>query len=1141
MLSVAALPKTAIDIIAYYRGDDYYHDGENKERSQFMVTGNFAEHAGLKGNAPELEIIMKNFLQNRGGEIVSRGNEKVIFSVKAANTKSFRGWDLTFSAPKSVSVLWAMSDEPTRLRIQNIHNAAVREATKFLEERVAMTRRGAQGKELERVAGIIGIEYLHYTARAVKDSAPDPLLHTHYLVANMCLRYDGTVGTLVGRNFFTWKKALGAYYQAALSEGLQQELGVTVNSSKHGFSIEGVPLEVERYFSKRRLSIENVLLENKWTTTKAAQAATIYTRKTETVGDRRTFFSLWQADGTSMGFGPSEAKGITEKIPPESIQNNSVIVPNIKHGTKRLYGIEHDGAFIFTDKAKTVKQLKLSESYHGRLLYVDIPVKDSDLLVRQLDANISAKYGITDYYYISPQIMDNCRDFRTVLDMGTVISNLTRVNSTFKEEHVWEFVARQSVGRQGTEGIHHDVKLILSHPQVIVLQDNNVSMSKGRYGVAATLMTSQEMLDIEKSIIDYALKNNKGGKITNRTVDKVIEFAVQQTKIKLTPEQKHAIRFITTNDKNISCVVSEAKSGSGVVAYAAAQAYKNTGWNIMGVGMNARVARTFEESSGIKSESIYSLMEKLKTGAIKLDSSFVLFLDEAGFIGSRQMAELIHYSGGAKMVLIGDYRQIQPGVAGNVLSYLAKPTQAANLSESFSLNTSDDSAFKKVRLGGSTEIVQALDHFRKKDRLLIHDSRVEMYHNIIENYIPKYDEENNIIMCSTRAEAIEMNHAVRGRLKLGGMLKDPVIIDSTNGQIELAAGDKVVFTKNSRVLGIKVGDVGIVRHVGISKGRHVIRFSLGERGVIDVDINQYNYYRYGYATYPREAQVETYDMTHVMIGDRVDIETFYVQISRHKNDCVVHVDKGSINDFVDKLRPTKAMIDHAELTAKNKDVDLPDNYANSFLECRKFLNQYSEKKLQAEEYSEELLDLAKQINVSKIKKVASEFDVSDSVGWSEAGISRILSSDKTQPVLPPPEMVSYLRQVNHKDQWPLPAGYEDSFAKSQLTIARYLMARDKNDFFKEKYPVVRQILVRVAEENTSRAENMISIDKVSASECHQDAMLIARFVGANDRGYGFDNPFVKSSLKSKWKYVHGDMDVESSDVARSGLTDTPVL
>jgi conjugative relaxase-like TrwC/TraI family protein len=100
---------------------------------------------------------------------------------------------MTFSAPKSVSVLWALSEPRDREAIESAHCLGVATALRHLEQAAAWARRGKGGAIRERTAGLLMAAFDHHTSRAL-----DPQLHTHAFVFNLAPRQDGTWGALLG-------------------------------------------------------------------------------------------------------------------------------------------------------------------------------------------------------------------------------------------------------------------------------------------------------------------------------------------------------------------------------------------------------------------------------------------------------------------------------------------------------------------------------------------------------------------------------------------------------------------------------------------------------------------------------------------------------------------------------------------------------------------------------------------------------------------------------------------------------------------------------------------------------------------------------------------------------------------------------
>ena len=89
------------------------------------------------------------------------------------------GYDLTFTAPKTVSVLWALGDEAARREVYAAHQAALAGALQFVEAKVVRTRVGEGGAQQAKNAGMIAAAFDHWDTRA-----SDPNLHTHVVLAN---------------------------------------------------------------------------------------------------------------------------------------------------------------------------------------------------------------------------------------------------------------------------------------------------------------------------------------------------------------------------------------------------------------------------------------------------------------------------------------------------------------------------------------------------------------------------------------------------------------------------------------------------------------------------------------------------------------------------------------------------------------------------------------------------------------------------------------------------------------------------------------------------------------------------------------------------------------------------------------------
>jgi conjugative relaxase-like TrwC/TraI family protein len=163
------------------------------------------------------------------------------------------GFALSFSPPKSVSLVGAFGCAATAAEVRAAHDSAVRAALSFLEDHAAFSRTGRGGIFQVDTQGFVAAAFTHRTSRA-----GDPQLHSHVLVANKVLCADGRWRSLDGRELFAFQKAAGMLYNATLRVELSARLGVVWDLvDRNGQAdIEGVPRGMIEVFSKRRHDVE---------------------------------------------------------------------------------------------------------------------------------------------------------------------------------------------------------------------------------------------------------------------------------------------------------------------------------------------------------------------------------------------------------------------------------------------------------------------------------------------------------------------------------------------------------------------------------------------------------------------------------------------------------------------------------------------------------------------------------------------------------------------------------------------------------------------------------------------------------------------------------------------------------------------
>jgi conjugative relaxase-like TrwC/TraI family protein len=212
------------------------------------------------------------------------------------------GYDLTLRPPKSVSILWALARDDQRTEIRQAHREAVDEVVRYYEDRAVFARAGGGDRRLLASDGIVAAAFDHRTSRA-----GDPLLHTHVVTANMTRVQDPEKGfvwrAIPGAGLFEHARAAGHLYQAHLRHLLTERLGVEFGPVVQGSAeVLGVPSELIRHFSKRRQEIEAALQQAGTSSGRAAQVATLQTRKAKDYGvEPDSLRDRWRDEARLLG------------------------------------------------------------------------------------------------------------------------------------------------------------------------------------------------------------------------------------------------------------------------------------------------------------------------------------------------------------------------------------------------------------------------------------------------------------------------------------------------------------------------------------------------------------------------------------------------------------------------------------------------------------------------------------------------------------------------------------------------------------------------------------------------------------------------------------------------------------------------
>jgi conjugative relaxase-like TrwC/TraI family protein len=226
--------------------------------------------------------------------------------------RSVPGYDLTFSAPKSVSVVFGIAEAPVRDAVLTAHRVAVNAALTYVEREAIRVRRGHAGTRQLETDGMVAAAFDHRTSRA-----GDPQLHTHVLVANRSRGVDGRWSALDSRSIYRHAKTAGFVYQAVLRSELSGSLGVGWMPRANGVGeIAGVPKDVVRAFSRRRVEIEAEMERLAVAGRQAAQTAALATRRSKDYDvTPERLRPGWRARAEEFGFGVDQLTRLLHEPP----------------------------------------------------------------------------------------------------------------------------------------------------------------------------------------------------------------------------------------------------------------------------------------------------------------------------------------------------------------------------------------------------------------------------------------------------------------------------------------------------------------------------------------------------------------------------------------------------------------------------------------------------------------------------------------------------------------------------------------------------------------------------------------------------------------------------------------------------------
>lgn len=738
------------------------------------------------------------------------------------------GWDLTFSAPKSVSALYAAGDDDLKAKIRQVHHNAVQKAMQFAEseclENAARTVKKIGKRRIEGTMAIKGLvwgEFFHRTSRDL-----DPQIHSHCVVPNVAMREDGKWCSPNLKQLFREKLTIGAMYRAELAQGMRG-IGFQIEEDRQFFRVQGVPKELETDLSKRRQQITERMLREGLEGGKEASRVSLLTRQAKKLVDERTLFSAWQDIAAEHGLTAERVSGIRQEGP----------------------------------------EVKLVVEERTRVELIQKTLND-----------------------------------------------LSQGMSTFTEEQAKAKFAEKAQTLMTSDQIRDSFKDLFGSPELLKLtRDREGQM---RY-------TTRELRQIEERVIQTAFKLSKAADIgiEKPEIEKRLKaFEEERSRlagktIRLSEDQRQAAAH-ALGPGRVKVVAGMAGAGKTFSMEAVSRALEKDGYQVSGMAPTGIAAAKLSEA-GIATQTIDKYLLMRNKGGQSLTEKDVVIIDEAGMIGSRKMDRLLQEieKSGAKAILLGEAEQLQPVEAGGMFRAIGETIGKAGLTTIVRQEVEwQRQAVKHFRAG---EAKEALRLYQDAGRLSVHDNGQVMIESMVKEHVRLATEASDrprqvVALSKTNAVVDQLNHGIREELKTQGALpRTGVEVEVKYGhyaerqRIELVPGDKVVFLRNDRKLGVQNGLFAEVR--GFEKdGQGQVRSVQfrDERGTDhSIDVSKYPHIRHAYAITGYKSQGSTF--THVLVHATPELsrEETYVKMSRQKVDARLFVSREAFDVKFSELSP----------------------------------------------------------------------------------------------------------------------------------------------------------------------------------------------------------------------------------------------
>jgi hypothetical protein len=366
----------------------------------------------------------------------------------------------------------------------------------------------------------------------------------------------------------------------------------------------------------------------------------------------------------------------------------------------------------------------------------------------------------------------------------------------------------------------------------------------------------------------------------------------------ITREQALAVRH-ATGPEGLALIDGQAGTGKSFTMGAIRQVYEAKGCKVIGLAPTNAVAQDMQQEGFTAARTIHSELFSLNNERTKWDRQTVVMVDEAAMIDTRNMAMLTThaYAAGAKLILVGDDRQLSSIERGGMFGVLKDRYGAAELSVVRRQHKHDDRRAAELMAEGNFHT--ALEIYDAKKAIHWTRTQPEARAALVAQWAKDsaaHPDKSRFVFAYTNDDVDRLNAAIRQvRKERGELEREGRSFQTKHGRAEFSPGDRIQFTGTDKTKGLLNGNAGAVQAIDGAN----ITVTLDGRAsrVVTFDAAGFGDFRHGYAGTIYRGQGRTLDQTYLYHSEHWRSAASYVALTRHRDKTALFVATNTARDL----------------------------------------------------------------------------------------------------------------------------------------------------------------------------------------------------------------------------------------------------